>query len=423
MLVEQADADVVGHDQAVEAPLLPKHLGQQVARGVAGLVVEVVVRRHHRSRAGLLHAHLEREQEHVVELAPAEVHRPVVARALAPGVARVVLERREQVALLALQAAHEAGAEHTHQVRVFAQRLLGPAPAHVARDVEHRRQPLVAPDAARLAPDRLRRTLDEVRVPGGAVGERRGEQRRAARHQADQALLVRDRGDPEPSLLAQELLQPVERAHAGARVDAVAAERARDLAQAVAEGLLHDRGVRAACEVVLARPVLAVLGQDQPQRVHLRGLLLERHPRDEVVHPLRDGAGAVLVRKGHGVVSVWLAERRHILTAVRLVAASPAARASGTAIGVCSGSPSRPASLERTPHEDRGLVRRLPPARARPAARRGSALGRALRSRSADLRDPEGARTSTTSRPTARPTPPGRRSPSPRRSRRRSSAS
>ena len=426
MLVEEADADVVGHDQPVEAPLVAEHLGEEVARGVAGLVVDVVVGRHDGPGVRLLHRHLEREQEDVVQLAPAQVHRPVVARPLAPGVARVVLERREEVPLLSLQAADEAGAQDAHQVGVLAERLLGAAPAHVARDVEDRRQALVAAHAAGLAPDGLRRALDEVRVPGRAVGEGRREHRRAAGHQAHQALLVRHRGDPEPGLLAQELLQPVERADAGARLDAVAAERAGDLPEAVAEGLLDRRRVRAPGEVVLARAVLAVLGEEEPQRVHLRGLLLERHAGEEVARALLDGPAGFLVGKGHGEPP---RVRRPPLARVcpnsgRTGRLSWYRRRDGNDFEPSKGPDMDPEPLHaarRQPFLVCGfllLCSSSPRCPAGPSPRAGPTARsrRPTRCRRRPL-------TSTTSPPTERPTPPARRSPSPRRSRRRSSRS
>ena len=149
-------------------------------------------------------------------------------------------------------------------------------------------------------PMACRRALDEIGVPGRAVGERRREHRGAAGHQADEALLVRQRRDPEPRLLAQELLQPVEGPHAGARVDAVAAERARNLAQALVQRLLHRLRIGAPGEVVLARTMPAVLGEDQPQRVHLRRLFLERHSREQVGCTLVDRPAGILVGMRHG---------------------------------------------------------------------------------------------------------------------------
>ena len=300
VLVEEADADVVGDDQAVESPLVTEHAGEQVARRVARLVVDVVVHRHHRSGTRLLHRHLEGQQEDVVQLAPPEVHRPVVARALAPRVTGEVLQRRQHVALRSLQASDEPGAQHADQIRVFAQRLLGATPAHVARHVEHRRQPLVAPHRAGLAPDGPGRPLDEVRIPRRAIGERRREHRCAARHQADEALLVRQRRNPEPRLLAQELLQPVESADARARVDTVAAERPRDLPESLVQRLLHDVRVRAAGEVVLAGTMSSVVGEDQPERMHLRRLFLEGHSGEQVGRTLVNGPAGILVGMRHG---------------------------------------------------------------------------------------------------------------------------
>ena len=303
VLVEEADADVVGHDQAIEAPLFAQHLGEQVVRRVAGLVVDVVVRGHHGSGVRLLDRHLEGEEEGVVQLAPAQVDGPVIARALAEGVARVVLEGGQDVALLALQAAHEARTQHAHEIGVLAQGLLGAAPAHVAGDVEHRGQALVAAHGADLASDRARGALDQLGIPGGAVRERGGKHGRAARHEAHQALLVRQRGNAEAGLLAQELLEPVEGTNPLARVDAVAAQRTGDLAQAVNQALPHHLGVGSPGEVVLPRAVAAVLGKDQPERVHLGDLLVDRHAREQVLHAFRHGPLGVLVWLRHGEIS------------------------------------------------------------------------------------------------------------------------
>ena len=65
------------------------------------------------------------------------------------------LQRRQQVALLALQALHVLGRHHADQVRIFAEGFLGTPPAHVSRNVEHRRQSLVTADAARFLADDL----------------------------------------------------------------------------------------------------------------------------------------------------------------------------------------------------------------------------------------------------------------------------
>ncbi len=166
--VQQGDADVVGHDDAVEAPFVAQHLGQQVARGVQRLVVDVVVGRHDRAGIGELYRHLERQQEVVVQLAPAEMDRGVIAPAFGEGMAGVMLERGQHVAVFPLQAADIGRGHLAHEIGVFAEGLFGAAPAGVAGDVEHRGKALAAADGAQLGADGGADLLDQRRVPGGA---------------------------------------------------------------------------------------------------------------------------------------------------------------------------------------------------------------------------------------------------------------
>jgi len=66
----------------------------------------------------------------------------------------------------------------------------------------------------------------------------------------------------------------------------------------MAQRLSHGRRVRSSGEIVHPRAVLAVFGEDQPERVHLRGLLLEGHPRSR--SSTRSSTNAwVLIWKGH----------------------------------------------------------------------------------------------------------------------------
>ena len=143
-------------------------------------------------------------------------------------------------------------------------------------------------DAARFLADDLPDAFDQRRIPRRAEGQRRREQRAAARHQADQTLLVRHRRDAEPGFLDEELLQPIERAHALLRVDAVAAERPRDLAKTVFQHLLQFLLITVADERVRPHLMVAVLGEQQPEGVHLRDLFFERHPGQQVGGSRRD---------------------------------------------------------------------------------------------------------------------------------------
>ncbi len=114
---------------------------------------------------------------------------------------------------------------------------------------------------------------------------------------------MRQGRDAEPGLLPEELLQPVEGAHAQAWLDGVAAQGARDLAQAVGQQPGQRVRIAPAGEGVAAHPVAAVLREQEPEGVELRDLLLQGHPRQQVAGALRGGEGGVLVRCRHGAHS------------------------------------------------------------------------------------------------------------------------
>ena len=254
-------------------------------RGVGRLAIDVVVGRHHRACVGLLHDHLEGQQEGVVQFAPAEVHGGVVAPALAGGMSGVVLQRRQHVAARPLQAAHVAGAEHAHQIGVFAEGFFGAAPAHVTRNVQHRGQALMAAQRQALGPYLLRGALHQRGVPGRAKGQRRGEQRAVTRHQAHQALLVRYRRNAQTCLVLEKALEVVERAFARASFDAMGAQGTCHLAQTGAQELPPiDRAVTAWCLIFGAKLVVAGVRQDHPGAVHLRHLFVERHALEQIPH-------------------------------------------------------------------------------------------------------------------------------------------
>ena len=66
------------------------------------LIVDIVVGGHDRTGVCQLNRHFKRQQEGVVQFAKAQMYRRMVARSFAERVAHVVLERRQQVALIAL---------------------------------------------------------------------------------------------------------------------------------------------------------------------------------------------------------------------------------------------------------------------------------------------------------------------------------
>ena len=137
-------------------------------------------------------------------------------------------------------------------------------------------------DAARFQADDLTDAFDQRRVPRRAEGQRRREERTAACHQADETFLVRHCRDAEPRFLDEKLLQTVERPHALLRINAVAAQRPRDLAEPIFQHLLQFLLITVTDERIRTNLVVAVLGQQQPEGVHLGDLFFERHPAEQI---------------------------------------------------------------------------------------------------------------------------------------------
>ena len=177
VLMQQADAAIIRDNDAVETPLLTQHGGQQEAVTVSRLIINVMIGGHHRTGIGQLDRHFKRQQEGVVQLAKAQVDRSMVARPFAERVTHVMLKRRQQIALIALQPFDVCRRHHPHQPRIFPEGLFGAAPAHVAGNVQYRGQPLLAAHRARLFANLLCCTLHKFRVPGGTVIQRGREQR------------------------------------------------------------------------------------------------------------------------------------------------------------------------------------------------------------------------------------------------------
>ena len=166
---------------------------------------------------------------------------------------RVVLGRRDGLEILrvvALHAAHEGDAEARGEVRVFAVGLLPAAPARVAEDVDVRR-----PEGEAVEPRAVAAPLRLV-----VLGPRLlGDDGRDAAHE----LLVEGRAE--------------------------------------ADGLREDRRDAGEGDAVEALIPPVVLGdaeaRDGGRGVHhLRDLLFERHPRDEIVNAPGDGERCVFVR-------------------------------------------------------------------------------------------------------------------------------
>ena len=281
--LDEGDREVVGYDHAVEAELVAEQGGEQVRVGAGGHAVAVDVGRHHRPGAADPDRHLERGQDDVGELARAHRDRRVVPAGPRRGVPGEVLERRLQAGRL--QPLHVGGADRADQVRVLADGLLDPAPPVVAGHVEDRREPLVDAGRPHGRAERGRHLADEVRVEGRAPGQRRRVDRGAPGGEPGQALLVRDRRDAEPAAGRDPRLQPGQRPNPGADRHRAAAEHPGELAQPVLDELVERRLLLA--ELVLHRGhAVPVAGRALPDAAKLRDLLRQRHPAQQLGHPL-----------------------------------------------------------------------------------------------------------------------------------------
>ena len=159
----------VGHDDAVEAPLVLEHVAQQRALGHRR-AVDAVVGGHDGPGARVGDDRLERRQ---VQLAQrALVDAGVEREALGLGVVGdEVLDRRADA--LGLQAAHVGGADARGEQRVLAEALEVPAAERRAVQVDRRRQQDVDALAPALGGQQAPEALDPPFVPRRRQGGRR----------------------------------------------------------------------------------------------------------------------------------------------------------------------------------------------------------------------------------------------------------
>jgi hypothetical protein len=220
-----------------------------------------------------------------------------------------VLQRGDQVppvpeGSVALEPAHCRDAHSRYQVRVLTERLFHAAPARVARDVHHRRQRLVGATYPCLLRRHRVQRFDQLRVECRGQADRLREARGVDRRLPVQALLVEDDRNAEPALFQEESLDGIgelrllTRTASLLRIVAAATHatpariaRATHLSQSVP---LPERR-SGFLQVEHAGRVDQRLRLLLPDSHHLCGLLLQRHPRQQVAHPLAGGEGRVLV--------------------------------------------------------------------------------------------------------------------------------
>src|SRR5690606_32050010 len=240
------------------------------------------------------------------DLARTGAHRAVVAARRRAGVADEVLEGGVDTGRL--ETADVGRADGADEVRVLPDRLLHPPPAGVADDVEHRGQALVDPELAHRVTDRPGGLLDERGVEGRPPGQRGREGGGLPGGEPGEALLVDERGDPEPGLALEPALLLPQPAGPLRRVDRPGAVDPRVAPDAIT-GDLRQAGGRClpGAHLGLHRRHGAVLVE--PVAHELGELLLQAHLRVEVADALGDrrhGGDEI----GHEALSFVRARRR-----------------------------------------------------------------------------------------------------------------
>lgn len=216
-------------------------------------------------------------------LARAHRRRCEVAARAGGGVPGEVLERRHDARVL--EAAHVGRADGPHEVGVFADGLLGAAPAVVAGDVEDRGEPLVDPGGTHGLTDLPGHLGDERGVEGRPPRQRHRIGGRLPGCEAGEALFVDLRGDAEAAGRHDLLLRGGERPGTGDRVHGDGAEGPGQLSEAVLDERVPRWDVLRQVGLVRCDASARGVGPD-PDAYELRDLLLEGHHGDERRGPL-----------------------------------------------------------------------------------------------------------------------------------------
>ena len=190
VFVEVPDCPAVGHHMALEPPLLPKNILQQLGASIAGSAVDGVVGTHDGLHVRFLNRRFKGRQVGVLHIPPGNIHIEAVAQRLGAGMNRKMLGAGGgfQILPLALQTTDVRLAQNRSQVGVFAVGLVAPAPAGVTENID-----IGAPEGQAvvdvpvtlggqcvilgpaLGGCHIAQTADQVLVKGGGHGDGLGE--------------------------------------------------------------------------------------------------------------------------------------------------------------------------------------------------------------------------------------------------------
>ena len=176
---QPVDAAQVGDDQAVEAPRIAQHAGQQRLAGRAGHSVDGIVGGHHAPGAGF-DGTPERRQEAFAQFPFADGRRIPVVAAGGDAIGHEMLQRGGHA--LRRGALHHRRRQLTRQEGVFAKGFLHPRPARLTRQVDHRPQRHRGALRPQFRSDYPSDGLQQGRIPRGRQADACRENRRADGH-------------------------------------------------------------------------------------------------------------------------------------------------------------------------------------------------------------------------------------------------
>ena len=319
-VAELPDRVVVGHHEALEAPLLAQNVSHQPAVGVGRHAINLVVGRHHADGSGLVKCLLEREQEGPPYHALGDVRWCAVHARFRLAVAGHVFQRGDDARFVpeggvALKSTHGRNAHPRGDVRILAVGLFHAPPARVSRHIHHRRQRLVGAAQPRLESRHGEQRLYQLRVEAGAQRDRLREAGATDSRMTVETLLVKEHRDAQTAVLDEELLDGIGQLRHPARILAAARIAGpADLADAapLPESLLRLGQIEVAIRVHQLGGLLL------PDAHHLGALLFQRHSRQQIAYA-PGGGHIALAEQGHAL-ALALGRSFHKLGLVFMVA-------------------------------------------------------------------------------------------------------
>ena len=281
--VEPRDPAAVGGEHPFKPHRLPQQLPGDFGVGRHRDAVYLRIGGHHPGDAGLLVRRLKGGREGFVQLPVADPFGGAVEPRLALGVAEEVLG--DAADPVPLHPPHIVDAHLGDKIRVLPEGLIGPAPAGVPGNVDDRAHRRIDADRPAFRADDIGHRLQQFRVPGRAHIQHRGEDRPAGPGVAAEVFRLESHRDAEAGLLDKVPLDGVGDPGNHHRVGDAGQGKLGEPPVPVREVL--PQGVKVYLPVFHKR--------DREVAAELGGLFFQRHPPQQVVHPVGYREGWVFV--------------------------------------------------------------------------------------------------------------------------------